>query len=81
MEAEPNMYKGDWERVVEAAETGVPVAREIGNWLVANYASAWAAIAYLKLGRPEDARHILFYGFNEEYECLLREEHFFVSRD
>ena len=59
MEAEPLMYKGSWERVVQVAEEGLPVAWEIGNWFVVLYVSAWAAIAYLKLNRLQDARRII----------------------
>jgi len=59
MEAEPLMYKGSWERAVQVAEEGLPVAREIGNWFVVQYASTWAAIAYLKLNRLQDARRII----------------------
>jgi len=59
MEAEPLMYKGSWERAVQVAEEGLPVAWEIGNWFVVQYASTWAAIAYLKLNRLQDARRII----------------------
>jgi class 3 adenylate cyclase/tetratricopeptide (TPR) repeat protein len=59
MEAEPLMYKGLWERTVEVAEEGLPVAREIGDWFVVLYISAWAAISYLKLDRLEDARRMV----------------------
>lgn len=59
MEAEPLMYKGLWERAVQVAEEGLPVAREIGDWFIVLYISAWAAISYLKLDRLEDARRIV----------------------
>jgi tetratricopeptide (TPR) repeat protein len=59
MEAEPLMYKGLWERAVQVAAEGSPIAWEIGNWFVVQYVSAWAAIAYLKLNRLEDARRII----------------------
>jgi tetratricopeptide (TPR) repeat protein len=59
MEAEPLMYKGSWERVIQVAEEGLPVAWENGHWFVVQYASAWAAIAYLKLNRLQDARRII----------------------
>ena len=59
MEAEPLMYKGSWERAVQVAEEGLPVAWENGHWFVVQYASAWAAIAYLKLNRLQDARRII----------------------
>ena len=66
MEAEPNMYKGDWRRVIEVVEEGIPIAWEIGNWFVAVYACSWAALAYLKQGRMPDARRTIDKGF----ECL-----------
>jgi len=59
MEAEPLMYQGSWQRAVQVVEEGLPVAWEIGNWFVVQFASAWAAIAYLKLGRVDDARRIV----------------------
>ena len=59
MEAEPLVYKGSWQRAVQVAEEGLPIAREVGNWFVVQFASAWAAIAYLKLNRRGDARRII----------------------
>jgi class 3 adenylate cyclase/tetratricopeptide (TPR) repeat protein len=59
MEAEPLLYKGLWEQVVRAAEEGLTVAWEIGEWLVIFALSTWLGIAYLKLGRLEDARRII----------------------
>jgi tetratricopeptide (TPR) repeat protein len=59
MEAETLMYQGSWQRAVQVAEEGLPAAWEIGNWFVVQFASAWAAIAYLKLGRVDDARRIV----------------------
>ncbi|MGQ0548453.1 MAG: ATP-binding protein [Armatimonadota bacterium] len=59
MVAEPYMYKGLWEQVVQAAEEGLPVAWEIGEWNVFVWISSWLGIAHLKLGRPEEARRVL----------------------
>ena len=59
MEAEPYMYKGLWEQVVRVAEHGLPVAWEIGEWFVIFFSSSWLGIAYLKLGRLEDAKRVL----------------------
>ena len=59
MEAEPLMYQGSWRRTVEVAEAALPAAWEIGNWFVVQYTSAWAAIAYLHLGRVDEARRIV----------------------
>jgi tetratricopeptide (TPR) repeat protein len=66
MEAEPNMYKGDWKRVAAIVEQDLPVAWESGNWFVVMYVSSWASLAYLKLDRTADARHIIDAGF----DCL-----------
>jgi class 3 adenylate cyclase/tetratricopeptide (TPR) repeat protein len=59
MEAEPYMYKGLWEQVVRVAEEGQTAAWEIGEWSVIFYLSGWLGIAYLKLGRLEDARRVI----------------------
>ena len=59
MEAEPYMYKGQWEDVVRVAEEGLPHCWEIREWGVVFWVSAWAAIAYVKLGRPDHARRLL----------------------
>jgi tetratricopeptide (TPR) repeat protein len=59
MEAEPYMYKGDWEQVVRVAEEGLPVAWEIGERFVIFFSSSWLCIAYLKLVRLEDAKRVL----------------------
>jgi class 3 adenylate cyclase/tetratricopeptide (TPR) repeat protein len=59
MEAEPLLYKGLWQRTVEVAEEGLPIAREIAQGFVVPFISAWAAIAYLKLNRVKDARRIV----------------------
>jgi tetratricopeptide (TPR) repeat protein len=59
MEAEPYMYKGLWEDVVRVAEQALPVAWEIGEWTPIFFSSGWLAIAYLKLGRTEDADRVL----------------------
>jgi tetratricopeptide (TPR) repeat protein len=59
MESEPYMYKGLWEQVVRVAEEGLPVAWEIGERVVIFFSSSWLGIAYLKLGRLEDAKRVL----------------------
>jgi len=59
MEAEPYMYNGLWKQVVRVAEEGLPVAWEIGEWMVIFFSSSWLGIAYLKLGRLEDAKRVL----------------------
>jgi len=59
MEAEPHMYKGDWNAVVRVAEQALPAAWEIREWNAVLCSSAWLAIAYLKLGKPDDAKRIL----------------------
>lgn len=59
MEAEPYMYKGLWEDVVRVAEEALPVAWEIGEWTPIFFSSSWLAIAYLKIGRVEDADRVL----------------------
>jgi tetratricopeptide (TPR) repeat protein len=65
MEAEPHMYKGDWNAVVEVTEQALPAAWEIREWNAVLCSSAWLAIAYLKLGKPDDARRILDRVFKE----------------
>ena len=59
MEAEPYMYRGLWERTVEVVERDLPFALEIGNWGVVLFASAWATIAYVELGRLGEARTMI----------------------
>jgi tetratricopeptide (TPR) repeat protein len=59
MEAEPYIYKGQWEQVVRVVEEGLPIAWEIGEWLVISFCSSWLCIAYLKLGRLKDAKRVL----------------------
>ena len=59
MEAEPYFYKGLWEDVVRAAEAALPVGWEIGEWNAILWSSGWLGIAYLKLGRLDDARRVL----------------------
>jgi class 3 adenylate cyclase/tetratricopeptide (TPR) repeat protein len=59
MEAEPYLYKGDWQAAVEVAEEFLPEAWNIREWNVVGCASAWLAISYLKLGKIPDARRVL----------------------
>jgi tetratricopeptide (TPR) repeat protein len=65
MEAEPYLYQGDWNAVIEVAERALPAAWEIREWLVVGCASAWLAMSYLKLGKIDDARRVLDRVFNE----------------
>jgi tetratricopeptide (TPR) repeat protein len=65
MNAEPHMYKGDWDAVVQVAEKALPAAWEIREWTAVLFPSAWLAIAYLKLGNPNDAKRILDRMFKE----------------
>jgi tetratricopeptide (TPR) repeat protein len=65
MEAEPYMYKGLWEDVVRVTEESLPQCREIREWLPLFWVSAWAAIAYVKLGRYELARRLLEHAMPE----------------
>jgi class 3 adenylate cyclase/tetratricopeptide (TPR) repeat protein len=59
MEAELYLYQGLWDEVVAAAEAGLPTSWEIGEWSAILFPSAWAGIAYTKLGRLEDARRVI----------------------
>src|SRR5262249_23624477 len=59
MEAEPHMYMGHWDKVTEVTERWLPMAWEIREWPVVLFSSAWLAIAYLKLQRPEKTGLIL----------------------
>jgi len=59
MEAEPYMYKGLWHETARVVEEGLPLAREIREWPVMFWTSAWGAIAHVKLGQHEAARRLL----------------------
>ncbi len=59
MEAEPYMYKGLWEDVVRVAEEGLSHCWEIRELSVIFWASAWAAIACVRLGRHDKAESLL----------------------
>jgi class 3 adenylate cyclase/tetratricopeptide (TPR) repeat protein len=65
MEAEPLLYKGDWNKLVLAVEGALPAAWETGEWHVVLWSSAWLAIAYLKLARLPEARRVLDRALNE----------------
>jgi tetratricopeptide (TPR) repeat protein len=65
MNSEPHLYRGDWQAVVRIAESALPAAWEIREWVVVVWASAWLAIAYLKLGRTADAKQLLDRVFKE----------------
>lgn len=68
MEAEPHMYIGDWPSVTDVVENDLPTALKIGNWFVATYVCSWAAFAYLKMNRLDEARRIIDQGA----ECLTQ---------
>jgi tetratricopeptide (TPR) repeat protein len=59
MEAEPYYYKGLWEDAVRVAEESLPIGWEIGEGGNMLFASAWLGLAYLKLGRRDDARRVI----------------------
>ena len=59
MEAEPYMYKGLWEEVVDIGREDLSVAYKSGDWLVVLFAASWMAIACSKLGRLDEARTFL----------------------
>ena len=59
MEAEPYMYKGLWPDVIRVAEESLPLCWEIREWGPVFWVSSWAAIAHVKLHRPENARRLL----------------------
>ena len=65
MNAELHMYKGDWDAVVEVVEKALPAAWEIREWTAVLFSSAWLAIAYLKLGKADDAKRVLDRMFKE----------------
>jgi len=65
MEAEPSMYKGLWDHLVQVGEEGLAVAWEIGEWGPILFVSAWLGIAYLKLGRLDDARRVILRAVQE----------------
>ena len=70
MEAEPYMYMGQWDKVTEVAEKWLALCWEIREWHVVLWSSAWLAIAYLKLKRPEKAGRILERVFAEVPELV-----------
>jgi class 3 adenylate cyclase/tetratricopeptide (TPR) repeat protein len=65
MEAEPCMYKGLWNQLVRVGEEGLAVAWEIGEWAPIFFISAWLGIAYLKLGRADEARRVILRAVEE----------------
>ena len=65
MEAEPYMYKGLWPDVIRVVEEGLPLSREIREWPVIFWTSAWGAIAHVKLGQHEKARRLLDHAIPE----------------
>jgi class 3 adenylate cyclase len=65
MEAEPCMYKGLWDQLVRVGEEGLAVAWEIGEWAPILFISSWLGIAYLKLGRMNEARRVVLRAVQE----------------
>src|SRR5215472_10738943 len=65
MNSEAHLYRGDWPAVVRIVEGALPAAWEIREWTVVVFASAWLAIAYLKLGKTADAKQVLDRVFKE----------------
>ena len=59
MESEPFMYKGLWKEAFDVAQQYLPLAFEIGEWLVILSASAWGAVACLKLTRRDEASRLM----------------------
>ena len=59
MEAEPYIYTGRWEDAVRVAEESLPLAWEVGEQGVVLFGSAWLGLAYLKLGRRDEARQVI----------------------
>jgi tetratricopeptide (TPR) repeat protein len=59
MEAEPYLYRGQWAEAARVAEENLPVALEIGEWDVVLFASGFLGMAYVKLGRLEEAKRVL----------------------
>jgi tetratricopeptide (TPR) repeat protein len=59
MESEPHLYRGEWAEAARIAEEYLPAAFEIGEWNVMLFASGFLGLAWLKLGRVQDARRVL----------------------
>jgi tetratricopeptide (TPR) repeat protein len=59
MEAEVFFYKGLWKEVVDVVESGIAPAWTTGAWDIIMWTSAWAAMAYLKLGSRDDAARLM----------------------
>ena len=59
MEAEPYLYAGRWSDAVRVAEESLPLAWEVEEQGVVLFASAWLGLAYLKLGRCDEARQVI----------------------
>ena len=59
MESEPHLYRGQWTEAARVAEEYLPAAFEIGEWNVMLFASGFLGLAWLKLGRVQDARRVL----------------------
>jgi tetratricopeptide (TPR) repeat protein len=59
MEAEPYYYKGLWDEAVQTAENWLPVAWAIREWNVVFFASAWLALASLKVNQADKAWRVL----------------------
>jgi class 3 adenylate cyclase/tetratricopeptide (TPR) repeat protein len=59
MEAEPYIYLGRWNEALSVAEESLPIAWDIREPPVIIFASAWAAMACVRLGRLDDAERIV----------------------
>jgi class 3 adenylate cyclase/tetratricopeptide (TPR) repeat protein len=59
LESEPYMYKGLWEETIRGTEDGLSLAYQTEDWLAVLFASAWAAIACVKLGRLDEAERYI----------------------
>jgi class 3 adenylate cyclase len=59
MESEPHLYRGQWAEAARVAEEYLPAAFELGEWSVMLFASGFLGLAWLKLGRVQDARQVL----------------------
>ena len=59
MEAEPYVYRGDWNDVIRVAEESLPIAWQIGETSVILFVSAWLGLAYLKVEARYEARRVI----------------------
>jgi class 3 adenylate cyclase/tetratricopeptide (TPR) repeat protein len=59
MEGEPYFYLGLWDEVLSVTGESLPLAWEIGEYLVIVFGASWRGLAALKAGRPDEARRVL----------------------